>query len=453
MCGSGFSASAASDTPMKTLLLSLALYGAYAGSFFLALRWVLERSKPGAVPRTWVLGAALLACLHLVVAEPLRSPFEDFRNAYYSGGRAILEGQSWTALYSEGVHGFVNIPIVALLFVPFALLPPLVASLVYLAFGFVAVFATWKVLVQQLGRTPLQAQILALLFLTNGPLMNSLKEGNTSHFALFGMVWALVLLERGRPYWAGALLAFLAVFKLPLLLFAPWALLRGQFRFLGGAALFLLAFVGVSVGLFGLETHQLWYQSFVAGSARLPLGAFNVQSFPAAYLRLVDGARVMCNWEGIEVAAWVGRVSKGLSVLLVLLCVGAGALATRRETASSRPFEARAIEFSMVMLLACVASPLAWSHYYCWALLPLALWWGSEQSQTGGRYRRLWTGAFACLILPVVWPWCAPHGPFAVPYALLSSHFLFGAVLLLVLLAREYGSGRGLMANSEVSSH
>ena len=97
--------------------------------------------------------------------------------------------------------GFVNIPILAWLFVPLALLGELTAG--------------WAVSRARRCRrrprpmscccgsatsTSPTAAMLALSFLANGPLVNSLREGNTTHFILLLLVVALLLWRAGAEY-------------------------------------------------------------------------------------------------------------------------------------------------------------------------------------------------------------------------------------------------------------
>ena len=61
--------------------------------------------------------------------------------------------------------------------------------------------------------------MLALSILASGPLVNSLREGNTTHFVLLLLVVALLLWRAGKEYAAGLVLGLCALFKLPLMLF------------------------------------------------------------------------------------------------------------------------------------------------------------------------------------------------------------------------------------------
>src|SRR5690606_33624375 len=62
------------------------------------------------------------------------------------------------------------------------------------------------------------------------------------------------------------------------------------------------------------------------------------------------------------------------SVSLLLVAVAACLLpALRHGWATLKQSDLQRVEFLIVFVLCCLVSPLAWSHYYCWMLLPLTL--------------------------------------------------------------------------------
>jgi Glycosyltransferase family 87 len=417
--------------------------------YVLLRRWQRNATLVQWTPRASVTAAASIGLLFLVMAEPLREPFQDFVDAYYSGGKAIVSGGDVTALFQRGVHGYVNIPIVAVLFAPLALLPSQLAALLYLGLGVVATLWTFRLLARLGQLDPYGRALLALLMLTSGPLMNSLKEGNTSHFALLALSYALLCLRDGRPLRAGAALGCIIIFKLPLALFGVWALLRGRLRMAVGIGAVVAGSFALSVLVFGLEAHLTWYRSFVASASAAPLGAFNVQSFPAWQLRWEQAAQVLCSWDGVPVGPGTRRISSALSALLLGLCALSALWPALRGRGPLRlgGQAALELEFALVALLSCCTSPLAWSHYYCWALLPIALALGPAVAAAAGglaaRERATWYIAAVLVSLPVVRPWCQPAGPLALPYVLFTSHFLIGALVLIGLVAlRRAREGR-----------
>ena len=175
-------------------------------------------------------GCLVLAILTFVVVDP-QYPFWDYRTAYYPAGKAVLDDPaSLAALMGKGVNGFVNLPIVAYLFAPFSLLSLRYAIGLFTLIGLATTVVAWLLLVRLAGLKGAERWLLLLLFVANGPLQYSLKEGNTSHWVLAALAGGLYLLRAGRPVAAGALLGAAAVLKLPLLLFGAYFVLRRNWR-------------------------------------------------------------------------------------------------------------------------------------------------------------------------------------------------------------------------------
>jgi hypothetical protein len=433
-----------------TAKFSLLIYFTHAALMLGVLIPLITRRYPTRIdslltPRWLALSALIMGVVMLALAEPLRHPFEDFIESYYNGGQTFLASRAQVeTLYRNGVNGFVNIPIVAAQFAPFALLPKHAAAWLYLGLGLLVVFAAFRLLATGAQLQFRERCILAVLMLGNGPLMNSLKEGNTSHFALYALALALLWMHKSRSAPAGAVLGLVTVLKLPLALFAIWGVLRARWRF-ASAMVGVLAFtVLASVSEFGLGAQLVWYRHFVAAASKQPLGAFNVQCFPAALLRVTRARQVMCSWDPVTVAPW-SRIAATLCSAALLAGFAGLVLWSHRRTAekdTTLRHQRLSLEFSMVCLLACCTTPLAWSHYYCWALLPIAHALSPNGALSGPSkaLKVAWIVAIGMVSLPVAWPWCTPRGWLALPYSLCVSHYLFGALLMLGLLASEYAA-------------
>jgi hypothetical protein len=312
--------------------------------------------------------AALGACsvLLFLLSEP-PTLFSDFNKAYYPAGDAILEdgpAAEWQ-FREEGADGFVNIPIVAYLFAPFALLSEETAGFAFLAAGLAATAAVLLLLSPRGGPTV----PLAALFLLNGPLINALREGNSTHFVLLGLTGALLLLAKGRQVPAGALIGVCAIVKLPLLLFGPYFLLRRSWGAALGAGAALATAAGASILIFGLEPHLDWYRACVAPFSLDVVPAFNVQSLDGFLMRLASGASHLREWTPLEPSN-AHRIARA-----VLLCVlfGLPLWELLTQPGHARNPRSDALAFSLVLTLVLIASPLTWSHYYAFLLLPFAL--------------------------------------------------------------------------------
>jgi hypothetical protein len=415
-------------------MMAVHVYGAYV-AIVAALLAALRFEWPARFAKLWPVLVLSAGAAVFAISEPLTSPFEDFVEAYRAGGQAALNGpEAVAASFSEGVGGFVNLPILSLLFVPFALLDEAVGAVVFLVLGVAATIAAWNILRQELQLDTRAAAILAALFAVNGPLMNSLKEGNTTHIALLGIVLGWRSLRRGRAWRAGVIIGAVSLLKLPLLLFGVYAVVRGHWRMATGGAVVLALAVGSSLAVFGVDVNAVWFDQVVLRSGQVPLGAFNVQSPSALMLRFEEGASVLCDWDGAPLSG-SGRMIAMIFGLGAFALPVAAAFARRSRGAGGTALF-QDIEYASVGLVACLAGPLAWSHYYAWALLPLALLVG--QRRPNGAAAMLYL-AVAMLSAPVVRACDSGSGPFAL---LLVSHYYLGGVLLLGYLAAASVSKR-----------
>jgi hypothetical protein len=376
------------------------------------------------------LGVAAMAAITLYLSDP-PVLFSDLAIAYHPAGHAVLhDPAALAALMKKGVNGFVNLPAVAWVFAPLALAPLAAAGWAFAGLGLAAIAGAWALLCRAFRLETADRWRLALLLAANGPLAYSLKEGNTSHFVLFGLAAALVLIRGGRSGWAGAALAAAALLKPPLVLFGGFFLLRRDLRGVAGFGLTTLGAAALSLALFGWAMNLHWFEICILGSTQKWLAAFNVQSFAAFLVRLGAPARGLLSWDGILPSPGLQTLSRAwLALLLAAAAAAWFAGAARRGDA-----ERRDARYVLVLTVALIASPLTWTHYYCWLLLAAALFLAERRDRPAGEQALGWTAIFLvspiARILPIAGgPALAVYKDFAV------SHFLLGGVLWFALLA------------------
>ncbi len=308
----------------------------------------------------------VLSVFIFVVSEP-PYVFSDFRKAYYPAGVAVLESADALSPLIERVF-FVNLPSVAYFFAPLGLLPFKWAAVVFFAAGIAATLLAWRLLAQQAQLTHAGMLVLLLLFAANGPLLNSLREGNTSHYVLLLLAVALGFLRDGRHLQAGVALGLCALIKLPLLIFGPYLLLRRNW-YATAAFSGVLATAGViSLAAFGWDQNVRWFELCVLQFSRNPIGAFNVQSFPGFFLRLEGGETLLRDWSAHPIEPAQRYLATAIVLALMSLAIAVGA----RRTNPAADDERQVLEFCVVTTLAVIASPMSWTHYYCWLLVPAA---------------------------------------------------------------------------------
>ena len=356
--------------------------------------------QPATLPVVAVRSAAclLVAALTFAAVEPSYL-FSDFRIAYYPAGEAVLDGPAALApLMEMGVHGFVNLPVVAYLFAPLAFLRLRLAIALFTVVGLLLALAAWLLLARVLDLRSGRRWLLLLLFAACGPLQYSIKEGNTSHWVLFSLALGLYLLQAGRRIGAGTVLGAAAVLKLPLLLFGLYFVLRRDWRSaVGFAAVFLFAVVA-SATLFGWSFLLHWYDICVRQFSSQWIAAFNVQSLESFMVRWHVAPDRLHDWAAV-VPTTAERLM-GYALVGFVYIVGVWCLIRRPSGLPAR--SRRTLEFVLVLCLALVSSPLSWSHYYAWLLLPAAVFLGSDSPFATGRAARLvgWTAVL--LTIPLV---------------------------------------------------
>lgn len=395
-------------------------------------------------PRAERLAHAAAAVLLLLFLAATLSParwasLPDFDKAYYPAGRKILTAPA--TLYDAEVVDFVNLPIVAWAVAPFSALGPAPARAAFSLAGAAAVLLAAAWFCRRAGlRAGAQAGVVALLVL-NGPLHYSVGLGNLTH-VLLPLLLAVFLADRaGRDVAAGALAALVALVKIPLLALALHFVLQRRWRALCAFAATATAVAALSVSLYGWTLHRTWFERCIRPFARGPLAAYNVQSVDGFLARLLaPGGRQ--DWSPVAVGAGFHAARIALLGLLAACVVAAcrpGRDAARREHSS--------LDLAIVLALALLASPISWSHYYLFLLVPL---WFLVGGWLEAPPHPAWRAALVAGALLVSLPVLATPGRSGWPIQWLyratahSPHFLGGVLLWAALLAARRAATRPL---------
>jgi Glycosyltransferase family 87 len=397
----------------------------------------------------------LLACvlagvvLHLALWQVSEPPtlFSDLYKAYFPAAEVLWdEGFSANFPFTEmGAGGFVNVPVLAWLFVPLVPLGEELAGWVFLAVG-AGVTALACLLLQRMARPGTEAAPLILLFLVNGPLINSLREGNTTHFVLLLLILALMLLQSGLNYAAGLVLGLCAVIKLPLLLYGAYFLLRRRWMVVAGGASAIGGILLLSVAAFGLDNNLNWINCCVSPFLGGIIAAFNVQSVDGFAVRLITGTSHLSNWDPVDLPL-AYKVARQILFAGILGCAAwvmwraGGSKPEPPRTESGRVREM--LEFALILNLALVISPISWSHYYALMLLPWGLYLGGRLPfPTDPLTRRLlWSGIVLCSLPVIVLPLGADLLGEILARTLVSACFAGGMAMLATLMRQLYQLG------------
>jgi hypothetical protein len=94
------------------------------------------------------------------------------------------------------------------------------------------------------------------------------------------------------------------------------------------------------------------------------------------------------------------------------------------------------LEYQLVLLLALVTTPLAWTHYYAWLLLPMAFFLSADSPVAASPVSRRVAWGAIFLVTPIATLMPYSNAPLGTLYAkLVVSHVLVGGLIWFALLA------------------
>jgi len=437
------------------LITVVGLLGIFGASRYplLAGPFSFDRDMPVWATAVMILVMIVFTCIGFRLSSPPEW-FWDFTRAYHSAGRNLAQGDlaALQILIREGATGgFVNIPIVAYLFAPFGILPPQIAGILFTVIGVALTVFVWRLLVRLAKLDVRERWILAFLFIANGPLLTGIKFGNLSYVILVALAGGLFLIRSGRSGIAGALIGLAVVIKPVLILMGLFFLLRRDWR---GSLAF--AAIGIATGLlsllvFGWSENLAWFQNCIVRYSRDWLPTFSVQSISSFILRL-DASAKISEWILVPPTKLQKFAAQGVIALIFLT----GALACLKPAAAKGAQadrlsdERRDLQYMLVICLCLVTSPLAWSHYYAWFLLPTAFFLKSNASgdiPVGAR----WAGWIAIICVTPLngWPTLISNPLLMDIYrSLFMSHMLLGGLIWFGLISWWLASKGGFLSRS-----
>ena len=129
---------------------------------------------------------------------------------------------------------------------------------------------------------------------------------------------------------------------------------------------------------------------------------------------------------------WADAIT-GVFLAIAVVAYIRSALRSHQVSASSDA--RRDLQYLLVLCLCLVVSPLAWSHYYAWLLLPMAFFLSRELPYAFGARWLAWLG-IALILPPVVWPVSAQTSLVMRMYtSVAESRFLLGGIIWFCIVA------------------
>ena len=396
-------------------------------------------------------GAAAAAiagvALALLVARSWRIDYDysiDFQTYWLAGSR-LLHGRT-SELYAAGggpaegtpasmaAGEFKNIPLVATVFAPFAVLDYPAAKRVFWWLSLGALGATaWVlgrfVLPPALGSTAARALASFAVLASIAPTHIALRHGQTTPFvALLLAIYLACSLTR-RMAAAGRVLALACLVKFPPLSLVALDAARGRRRIATVCILALGGALFVSLAAFGPTLHRE-YAAGIVSQAGAVMPGHNNQSLTAVTTRLLAPSPTN-DWTPRPLTAAARGTAIGCGAILVL-ALAWGVLAPRDGPAAA-PFGPRLpLEFAAVIPVAVVLLPVAWDHYLLMVAPGLIATLATVAAYRGPWRPALIAASAGALVLigaptPSRWLDAATTGDWA--RALLVSHYFFGALV------------------------
>jgi hypothetical protein len=387
---------------------------------------------------SWVTSFAISGLILLLILRRLfSSPLEllDFFNAYYPAGRLIIENPEKLYSFSESIIlGFVNLPILALLFTPFTWFEKSVAGNLFTGLGVVSVvlFGWWLIKIADLRG--LKRLVFIALLVANTPIYYSIWLGNSTHMVFLFVIATFVCLQAKRDALSGICLAGAGLLKPPLLFLLLYIVVRKRFKAVIGCVVGLGVMFGLSVLFFGFNLNVGWFQECILKFSGQIVTAYNSQSVDSFLIRLMSDAPID-SWDLV-----VGDgIFKFWRYLLLAMLIGGTVLTVLRRPAT-KSHDVEGLEYSIFLTLTLVISPISWTHYYLFLLLPIALY-------LGGKLQIPRTPALQMMLLLSIFLVITPNVtqiPFQNPWLVAVvryfwvSHFFFGGLILLGVLLTSH---------------
>lgn len=264
-------------------------------------------------------------------------------------------------------------------------------ALTALAVGVVAWLALRKLKPEAVLERQAAAVIAAGATLLFYPVMMGYHLGQLQVWINALFAFAVVAWLTDRRILTGALIALICVLKPQFGLFAVWALLRREWRFLGGLAAVGGVCLIASVALFGFANH-VDYLGVLSHLSRHGEAYWANQSANGLFQRLV-GLGPLLEWEANSLPPYHPLVYFG--TLLTSLAIVAAALLIKRGDGAM----ARVTDFLLAALAFTIASPIAWEHHYGVLAPMLAVLLCLVLAMPESRDRRAWLIALAAVYM------------------------------------------------------
>ncbi|MFN6581424.1 MAG: glycosyltransferase family 87 protein [Aulosira sp. ZfuVER01] len=383
----------------------------------------------------------LIVFIVLVTLWRIRYKFpqlRDFYEAYYPAGRLIIDRpeqiyefiKSSDGIVQPVIYGFVNLPIIAYLLTPFSVVDQQTSGILFTLFGVVAIVYSGWLLIESANLKGWKKNIFIALLAINAPIFNSIWLGNSTHIIFVLLIAAFISFRSKQDLWSGFFLAIAGLIKIPLLFLILYFCLKRRWQVVAGFVGTIIAVVSLSILVCGLDLNVTWFQKCILSFTGQAVAGDTVQSVDAFLIRLLTNAPID-SYDYVD----GGLLFKLLRYGIFSLLMGGTLLACWRSRHITST-QVENLEFSSFLCLTLLISPISWTHYYLFLLLPIALYLGGQLSiPSGWRWSALMTLSILLVIAPNVRNIPTAHPVIvALTRHILVSHYFWGGVLLLGVL-------------------
>lgn len=232
----------------------------------------------------------VLLLIFFAITRALYYPLHDFGN-YYFGSSFLIKGLFSDNVYDPLIfnrmleqHGYSNLwlgfspnpPFITILFIPFTLLPPEHAKLLFNTLSVLLFFTGWFRLSRHFNLRDTQTALLPLLFVI--PLLNNMLFGQVYLVLFFLLSEAFLSIQKNRHKTAGFLLALAILMKITPLLLVVFLVLRKNRRTTAWLIAFSAALFSLSLLINGPEVWMFFIRDILprAGEGDTTAAAFTI---------------------------------------------------------------------------------------------------------------------------------------------------------------------------------
>jgi hypothetical protein len=260
----------------------------------------------------------------------------------------------------DAFSSYIGSPAVALTHVPFAGFDNYQAAQLYRMLSFVMMIAAIVLTAWALAppaRAP-AALIGVGLFFWTFPMVKSLSLGQGTGFVMLSLALGIWAAARERWTLAGVALGVATVLKVSPVLLLVYLVVRCSRRVLVPAVMTVVVTLGAAAAIGRPADVVTWIRDVSPQVSKGTISAYN-QSVVGALARLTTGRADLSSHAGPGLWYLLGYVLWGVAVFALW------------RACRHRAFDP--LELGILVLVALLAGPLTWDHYYAWALLPAVL--------------------------------------------------------------------------------